>query len=267
MILLLLSFLASPVHEDFEIQISRLSRQIEREPDRAILYFRRAELHRMHEDWKAAREDLQRAAVRDPEMAAVDLALGRVCNQTGDAAGAKVALDRFLARRPDHAEGLIERARARAQLGDRPGAVKDYTAAIERMEEPWAQNFLERSEVLRSDGRLDEAIRGLEEGLRRIGPALPIQLALLDLELEDGRVDAALARLDAVSAASERKDLWLVRRGEILRRAGRSVEAVRAFKAAIAAIEALPAARRRTKFTQDLELKARAALEANHEKN
>jgi tetratricopeptide (TPR) repeat protein len=267
LILLLLPFLASPAHEDLEIQISRLSRQIEREPDRAILYFRRGELHRMHEDWKAAREDLQRAAVRDPEMAAVDLALGRVCNQTGDAAGAKAALDRFLALRPEHAEGLIERARARAQLGDRPGAVKDYSSAIDRMEEPWAQNFLERSEVLRSDGRLDEAIRGLEEGLRRIGPALPIQLALIDLELEGGRVDAALARLDAVSAASERKDLWLVRRGEILRGAGRSGEAERAFKAAIAAIESLPAGRRRTRFTQDLELKARAQLEATHEKN
>jgi len=262
MIVLLLALALGPAHEDLELQISRLNRQIEQEPDRAILYFRRGELHRLHEDWKSAREDSERAAARDPEMETVDLALGRVFNLSGEPARAKAALDRFLSRRPDHAEGLIERARARATLGERASAVQDYTKAIALLEDPWAQNYLERAEVLRSDGRLDDAIRSLEEGLRRIGPAVPILLSLLDLELDAGRWDAALARLDAISAASERKDLWLVRRGEILRRAGRDGEADRAFRSAIAAIEALPAGRRRTKFTQDLERKARAALEA-----
>lgn len=264
MILLLHSLLA--VHEDLEIQIARTTKQIEREPGRAILYFRRAELHRLHEDWPAAREDLARAAARDPELAAVDLALGRVCNLSGDPQAARTALDRFVARRPDHAEGRIERARARASLGDRSGAAEDYTAAIARMDEPWAQNYLERSEVLRTDGKIDEAIPGLEEGVRRIGPALPLQLALLDLELEAGRIDAALKRLEGIAASSERKDLWLVRRGEILRRAGRDDDARKSFQAAVAAIDALPPSRRKTKFTQDLELRARNGLEVTHEK-
>jgi tetratricopeptide (TPR) repeat protein len=264
MIMLLLPLVTA--HEDLESQIARITKQIEQEPERAVLYFRRAELHRLHEDWPAAREDLARAAARDPELAAVDLALGRVCNLSGDARAARTALDRFLARRPDHAEGRIERARARASLGDRAGAVEDYTAAIARMDEPWAQNYLERSEVLRTDGKIDEAIRGLEEGVRRIGAALPLQLALLDLELEAGRIDAALKRLETVAAASERKDLWLVRRGEILRRAGRDEEARKAFQSALAAIHALPASRRKTRFTQDLELRARNGLEVANEK-
>jgi tetratricopeptide (TPR) repeat protein len=264
MILLLLSFLA--VHEDLEIQISKITKQIEQEPERAILYFRRAELHRLHEDWPAARADLARASARDPELVAVDLALGRVCNLAGDPEAARVALDRFVARRPDHAEGRIERARARARLGDRTGAVADYTAAIARMEEPWAQNYIERSEVLREDGKLDEAIRGLEEGVQRIGSALPLLLALLDLELEAGRVDAALKRIETMAAASGRKDLWLVRRGEILRQAGRETDARKAFESAIAAIGSLPISRRRTQFTQDLERRARTGLEVTNEK-
>jgi tetratricopeptide (TPR) repeat protein len=263
-ILLLLSLLGA--HEDLELQISRITKQIEQEPARAILYFRRAELHRLHEDWPAAREDLARAAARDPELAAVDLALGRVCNLSGDFEAARSALDRFVARRPDHAEARIERARARARLGDRTGAVEDYTAALSRMEEPWAQNYLERSEVLRAGGKLDDAIRGLEEGVRKIGPALPLMLALLDLELETGRMDAALKRLETIAAAAERKDLWLVRRGEILRQAGRDAEARKAFQAAVASIDALPVSRRKTRFTQDLELRARNGLEATHEK-
>lgn len=262
----ILTLVCGVVHEDLQDQIARITRQIEQEPDRAALYFRRGELHRLHEDWTAARADLERAASLDPDLAAVDLALGRICNRTGDARAAKTALDRFLTRRPGHAEGLIERARARAALGERAAAVEDYTRAIARIDEPWAENYLERSIVLREDGRLEEAIGGLEEGLRKVGAALPILLALLDLEVEAARYDAALARVDAISAASGRKDLWLVRRGEILKKAGRAAEAGRAFQAALASIEALPAARRRTRFTQDLEGKVRTALETTHER-
>jgi tetratricopeptide (TPR) repeat protein len=255
-----------PVHEDLLVQIARLTRQIEQQPDRAALYFRRGELHRLHEDWAAAREDLERARALDGELTAADLALGRACNGAGDFRGAREALDRFLSRRPDHAEGLIERARARARLGDPSGGVEDYTKAISRMEEPWAANYIERSELLRSAGRIDEGIRGLEEGLRKVGPAVPILLALLDLELEAGRIDAALGRVDAIAASADRKDLWRVRRGEILAQAGRTREAEQAYALAVASIEALPAARRRTKFTRDLERRAKAGLEEMHEK-
>lgn len=257
--------MAFGLHEDLEDQIARITRRIEQAPDQAALYFRRGELHRLHEDWKSARGDLERAAALDPDLAAVDLALGRVCNQSGDPRAARAALDRFLERCPDHPEGLIERARARSGLGERAAAVADYTRAIARMEEPWAENYLERAELLRLDGRLDEAIRGLEEGTARIGPALPLRLALVDLEAEAGRTDGALSRIDAIAAESDRKDLWLARRGEILRTAGRAPEAERAFRSALAAIEALPAGRRRTRFTRDLEARVRAALETTHE--
>jgi len=255
-----------PVHEDLLDQIARLTRQIGQQSDRAALYFRRGELHRLHEDWAAAREDLERARALDPELTAADLAIGRACNGAGEFRRAREALDRFLSRRPDHAEGLIERARARARLGEKAGAAEDYTKAISLMEEPWAANYIERSELLRSDGRIDEAIRGLEAGLRKIGPAVPILLALLDLELEAGRIEAALGRVDAVAASSDRQDLWMVRRGEIYARAGRTREARQAYAGALASIEALPAARRRTKFTLELERRAKAGLEAMHEK-
>jgi tetratricopeptide (TPR) repeat protein len=253
-------------HEDLLVQIDRLTGQIEKDPGRAILYFRRGELRRMHEDWVSAREDLERAAALDPALAVADLALGRLANQSGDPRRAKAALDRFLTREPDHGEALIERGRARVLLGERSAAVEDFTRGLRTLEAPRPENYLERADVLRSEGRLEEALKGLQEGLDRVGTALPLQLALLDLELETSRFDAALARLDDVARASDRKDLWLARRGDILRQAGRKSEANRAYASALAAIEALPAARRRTRFTQDLELKVRTALEATNEK-
>lgn len=258
---------SASAHEDLLVQIERITRQIEAEPDRAILYFRRGELRRMHEDWVAARADLERAAALDPALAAVDLALGRLGNQSGDPRRAKASLDRFLAREPDHGEALIERGRARVLLGERGAAIEDFTRGLRTLEAPRPENYLERADVLRSEGRLDEALKGLEEGLGRVGAALPLQLALLDLELEMSRVDAALARLEGIARASDRKDLWLARRGDILRQAGRKHEARSAYAAALTSIEALPAARRKTRFTQDLEAKVRSGLEATNEKS
>ena len=58
----------------------------------------------------------------------------------------------------------------------------------------------------------------------------------------------------------------MVRRGEILAKAGRTRDAEQAYAGALASIDALPATRRRTKFTQDLERRAKAGLEASREK-
>ena len=254
-------------HEDVLIQIERITLQMRQEPARAVLYFRRGELHRMHQDWTEARQDLERAVELDPALSAAVLALGRLGNQCGDARYAKKYLDRFLAAEPDHGEALMERGRANAQLGDAAQAVDDFNRGLEHLETVRPENFIERADVLRSQRRQEEALRGLEEGVRRLGPALPLQLVLVDLEIEMARIDAALARLDAIARTSERQDLWLVRRGEILRQAGRRGEAHRAFASAIASIEALPDARRRTKFTRDLESTARAGLEATNEKS
>jgi tetratricopeptide (TPR) repeat protein len=123
-------WLGAPAHEDLELQIARLSEQIRREPERAVLYFRRGELRRMHEEWTAAREDLERAAALDPDLAVADLSLGRLWSQAGDPRRARAALDRFLKRSPEHGEALLERARARAALGDRDGALDDYGRGI-----------------------------------------------------------------------------------------------------------------------------------------
>jgi len=49
-----------------------------------------------------------------------------------------------------------------------------------------------------------------------------------------------LKRLEVVAAGSDRKEKWLVRRGEILLQANRREDAKSAFSEALAAIESLP---------------------------
>jgi predicted RNA polymerase sigma factor len=81
------------------------------------------------------------------------------------------------------------------------------------------------------------------------------------LEEERGRPDAALARIDLIAARADRKESWLLHRGEILERAGRLDEARSAYAAALEAIETLPYSRSGSRATLRLKARAETALE------
>jgi tetratricopeptide (TPR) repeat protein len=252
------SFAHGPVHE----QIEALTSRIERTPDDASLYLARGELHRVHRDWSAALADYDAAAKRDPGLSRVDLCRGRTLLEADRPAEAKTALDLFLAREPSSAEGLVARARTLTALNDPDTAARDYTSALERIDSPGPELYIERAQALASIGesRRAEAIQGLDEGIRRLGPLVTLELPAIELDLDAKLYDSALERVERVSSQSQRKERWLVRRGEILSQAGRSLEARAAFAEAITSIEALPSRIRSTRAMADLEARARAAL-------
>jgi tetratricopeptide (TPR) repeat protein len=253
-----------PAHPAIDAQIADVTARLELEPENAELFLRRGELHRIHQDWAAAEADFVRAKKADPKLYVVDFHLGRAKLEAGQAAQAKKTLDRFLARSPDHVECRVARARALVEMGRAEAAVSDYTealAAIGPEGRPIPTYYLERSKALESLGRLDQAILGLDEGLDRLGQPVTLQLYAIELELLRGRHDAALSRLERIASASPRKETWLVRRGEILERAGRQEEAREAYSGALEAIESLPRTRRWNRAVQQLELSAETALE------
>ena len=174
---------------------------------------------------------------------------------------AKFILDRFLSQQPDHYEGLITRARVLNRLGLRSDAIEDFTHALAKSAVADPDLYIERAHVTAGDDkRTDEALIGLDEGIKRLGPLVTLQLTAIDLELRRRNYDAALARLEEITSQSERKETWLVRRGEILKLAGRQDEARAAFNAALVAIESLPPARRQSRAVTTLQLRVRSAL-------
>lgn len=251
---------AARAHEGVDEQIAEVSRRIAREPRNAELYLLRGELHRVHRDWAKALADYGRAERLDPRLAAVDFARGRALCEAGRFAEASRALDRFLAREPAHADALVTRARARVALGRNEAAAEDYTRAIAALERPEPDYYIERARALSALGRAEAALRGLDEGIAALGPLVTLELLAVDLELEAGRTEAALSRLDRLASRSARKESWLARRGEVLERAGRAREAREAYAAALAAVEALPEHARRARATAALAARLRAAL-------
>jgi tetratricopeptide (TPR) repeat protein len=250
-------------HEGLHEQILAMTAKIKRDPKNASLYLQRGELHRLHREWTRAAADYDRAARLQPDLTIVDLARGKMLFEAGRLQRAKLTLDRFLSHQPRHYEGLLTRARVLAKIGSRSDAIKDFSQVLALAESstPDPELYLERAQVTAGDEvRIAEALSGLDEGIKRLGPLVTLQLAAVDLELRRQNYDGALSRLDLIAAQSERKETWLVRRGEILKLAGRDEEARAAFNAALVAIESLPAARRQSRDITALQRRARSAL-------
>jgi tetratricopeptide (TPR) repeat protein len=248
-------------HEGLHEQIAAITAKIKRDPKNASLYLQRGELHRLHRDWSRAAADYDRAERLQPSLKIVDLARGKMLFESGRLQRAKFTLDRFLREQPRHYEGLITRGRVLAKLGERSDAAQDFTRALSASSVPEPELYLERARVLAgNEQRISEALAGLDEGIAKLGPIVTLQLAAIELELGRKNYDVALTRLDQITAQSERKEAWLVKRGEILKLAGRDDEARAAFNAALVAIESLPQSHRQSRSVTALELRVRSAL-------
>jgi tetratricopeptide (TPR) repeat protein len=175
---------------------------------------------------------------------------------------ARDALDRCLTLQPDDTQGLLERGRVRVELRQYAAAVEDFDRAIARLAAPRPEDFLDRARAQAAwgDAHRDEALRGLDEGMRRLGPLVTLQLFAIDLELAQQRWDAALARLETIAAQSDRKEAWLARRGEILEQAGRPAAAREAYEAARRVMAALPQHLRDHQATAELQARVQAGV-------
>ncbi len=223
-------------HPEIEGALARLNAAIAATPSDASLFLERGELYAKHADWVSAEANYLVAAELAPQDPDLARARGALALATGHPTEARRHLDDALRRQPADASSLVLRARTHAALHDRRSAVADFTAALALVSAPSPELYLERAALLDAPA----AIRSLDEGLTRIGPAFAMQLRALALEESLDRTDEAVARLDRIAAHSERKEIWLKRRGDLLLRTGRASEARAAYAAALDAIATLP---------------------------
>jgi Flp pilus assembly protein TadD len=174
-----------------------------------------------------------------------------------DAARAATAV---LARTPAHPDALIVRARAEGRAGNVSRALDDYSSALRVQPNP--DVYIERARVHATSGPRgpEQALRSLDEGITRLGPVVTLELEAIDLEIGLKRYDAALARVDLLSAQSSRRDTWLARRGAILEKAGRPDEARTAYQTALDDLSRQPDRIRTTRASIALAERLRADI-------
>lgn len=253
-------------HGDLHLQIEDITRKIAAgapKPSKlAGWHLERAELYRAHGQHREAEADLDRAATLDPELHEVDLARGRLWLDAGQPARAQAPLARFLDRFTDHPEALFTQAQTLARLGWGERAAGYLDRAIARHPQPEPDHYVARADILISLGEAQYplAIRGLDEGCKRLGSITQLETRALELEIELGRHRSALARIDRLAKSSRRKDLWLARKAEVLQAAGRLSAAAAARRQALALIDALPSALRQKQDARESKRKMLSQL-------
>ena len=212
-------------HDGLHEQIIAVTKEIKKDSNNDVLYLKRAELYRLHEEWKKSEKDFDHAEKLKPNLTVVNLGRGKLWLDAKQFPKAKLALETFLAKEPDSFEGVITMARVFAKLKQTETAVKYFTQAIAISPLDSAEIYLERAATLRSANKVDEALRGLDEGIEKFGELVFLENYAIDVEITRKNYDAALARLDKLSATMPRKESFLLRRGEILLQAERICEA------------------------------------------
>lgn len=258
----LLFFLAAAAagHQDISIQQAELSRLIAAAPGDAHLLLSRGELYRTHGQWDFALADYDRVSALDPGLDLIWLLRGLAHRDAGRLDEADGWLSRFLRAHPRHLAGLLGRAKL-LELGGRRGeAAAEMSRAIEAANTPLPEMYLDRARLCEGP---EEAVRGLNEGIARLGPIVSLVLPAIELDRRLGRFDSALARLDPL-ARTGGLERWLFLRGEIEEQAGRADRARAAYLEARRTLETLPEHRRQARTLEQLEAAITLALQRIH---
>ena len=160
-------------HGDVHDRIVLLTKQMEQMPKDASLFFQRAKLYRVDGDYKSALTDLDQTILLESGLPRVQFCRGRVPLESGQFEAALEPLNRYLVGQPKDAEAYAARARALIKLQRPRLATEDYTTALATSSGN-PELHIERAEAWRAAGRPEESIRGLDEGIRALGPLVTL---------------------------------------------------------------------------------------------
>jgi tetratricopeptide (TPR) repeat protein len=224
-------------HAEIDELKQEAAARVAQHPDDPQMRLDNARVLQLAGEWDAAMLELDAAAACGGEKDEIDATRGKILLAAGRPAPALQQIDRVLARRAD-ANGLrFERGRALLALSRTEDAAREFGLAIATMPQPAPEHVFARRDVLLSLGQREAALVALDEGMARIGRVATLQLAAIDIEVDLGRYDRALTRLDELIGREGINPAWIARRGDILQGAGHSAEARAEYARALALIE------------------------------
>lgn len=250
LIVCLLQPFSANAHDGSSGRVAELTHQLEHDPNNAKLLLQRGELFRRDEHFEEALKDLRSAAKHDSTLQEIDYHLGKTLFQMNRPDEARTHLDRYIEIHPNDMRALVTRARVLSTLGKGRKAAADFTRVIALS--PLPDYYIERARTLAEAGHVDEAVRGLDEGHKKLGTLVSLQRVAIELDLTRKNVDGALARINSMSEITGRTDLWLARRGDVLLQAGRRDEALAAYRQSLSAMDKLSQRRKQSRIVRDL---------------
>jgi tetratricopeptide (TPR) repeat protein len=225
-------------------EIDKITAQIAKSGDLPELYRKRAHVFQDNQLWQEALSDLNKAAQLDPQFVEYDLDRARLYFESGEYLSALDFVDLYLIRHQNTTEALLTKARIHFRLEQHREAVESYELALADLStidgRPMPDWYVEFADALVLSGNKQGALQALQDGINTLGALSVFQVMSAELEVELGSYDSALERIDQLLSQSQRKDIWLSRKADILAAAGREDEAQQTYQQAYAALQRLP---------------------------
>lgn len=249
-------------HGTYSEITAALDQVIASRPAGAAPYVRRALIHLENGAWQACLEDLERAERRQSADPAIPRLRGRALAAGGFPQAARAVLDDHLRAHPRDAAALVERARVLASLGLHSEAAMDFTEAARAGGGAEPDRVFEHVASLRAAGRLEEALRAVNEALPRNPRAITLVELAAHLEADLGRHADAARRVGAFLPHATVQEPLLARQASLLAQAGDEAASLRVWRDLRARIAALPPEKRASFAMTRLDVQAAQAIAA-----
>lgn len=241
--------------------LNELDRRLDGSPCDVELLVKRAEIFGSLGRWEAAEAELDRASQCRTRDDVLVLARARLALEMDRPGAADELLREFIASHPTNATAHLLRGRALRQVGRPLEASEEFARGLELSAVPSPDDYLLYARSLVEAGRGDRALQALDLGVARVGDVPSLHRAAIEIELDRGDAAAALRRVDRLLARGGAGEAWLLRRAEILERAGRTAEARATLEQAARQLAARPERRRNTRGVREIEAAVRERLE------
>lgn len=276
LIILLFSISHANAHESHDIQLEALGKQLEQASSNAPassveLLLRRADLNRRQRDWHAALHDYQHVAQKEPDSTAMMLGRVQLHLDQHQYSQAMFWSSRVLRKQPAHTMAELQYARALAGAGDNAAASIAFERAINRLDKPRPEHFIEQAQLLlgntsKSDSE-SRAVAALDQGAEALGHPVSLHRAAFEIERNSGQDVAALIRVDKLLAQNGSLLNWRLQRAELLIEMGRLSGALDELYCLIHKIQQLPDQRRLSDAFQELLQRCQSLVEQLRSKN
>lgn len=209
-------------HNAHDEQIHRLDQLLQNADSTSSTVFqllRRADLHRREANWNAALDDYQTIATIQPDNPGMLLGISQLYLDQESFLAASQWSGKLLKKQSNHIKALMIQARAHAGLGNLSIASGLYGRAIDLMENPKPEHYLEHAgAVLQSDsdGAVAKSIAIADAGAMRLNHPVSLHSFALEQEMQSEQFAAAVVRMERVIAINPRLWPWHLKKAELL---------------------------------------------------
>lgn len=264
---LLVLLLCQPVvaHPGASATIDHYTHEIEDDPKNQRLHILRGIAYSNDGRYDAALADFEQAEkLGNPLLVSCDR--GVLHYRRGELDAALGYLDRYLEHSSSRSYCLEYRARTLRDKGDYPASIRDFRRLLELEPRPNPGHYVSVANMLAVSGEsgIDEALAILDAGIAKLGLNPQLQHRAIELELDRGRPERALARAEALRPILSDSPEWKTDMAELYLRNGQKNEAKRMLREAAKQLDALrktPARLRLRERISKLEGKAALAID------